>query len=282
MTSWCNTLSSFSFLYLCSFDRLDLLIPHRRTALAQSRSLASIGPSQGRQSWGLGCRDTQILSWRLWGSYEVEGRERVVKCYYNLIMYRKYVRKWWLLKRNTIICTEVTVNGQFYLDKRKKFIQKVLPLKIDTFCEIAWKISEFLGKYALKNGIFLWNCLEKPKFFGPENQIFFDPDPRPQISNQIDASVFNCYIETSNHIFLTEVSHRNPEEILVGRSQPCLQRLHRALGPSTTVLGAMHSVSWNKRQIRWHLDSLPIYYRFKHGHINALSLYLSGQKMAFD
>src|SRR6218665_3785482 len=31
-----------------------------------------------------------------------------------LIMYRKYVRKWLLLKRNGIICPEVAVNGQFF------------------------------------------------------------------------------------------------------------------------------------------------------------------------
>src|SRR6218665_1788806 len=36
-----------------------------------------------------------------------------------LIMYRKYVRKWLLLKRNRIICPEVAVNGQFFAWKIK-------------------------------------------------------------------------------------------------------------------------------------------------------------------
>src|SRR6218665_2225055 len=38
-----------------------------------------------------------------------------------LIMYRKYVRKWLLLKRNRIICPEVAVNGQFFAWKIEFF-----------------------------------------------------------------------------------------------------------------------------------------------------------------
>src|SRR6218665_2264454 len=48
-----------------------------------------------------------------------------------LIMYRKYVRKWLLLKRNRIICPDVAVNGKFFV----------------------WKIEFF-------------NCLKKIKIFG--------------------------------------------------------------------------------------------------------------------
>ena len=38
-----------------------------------------------------------------------------------LIMYRKYVRKWLLLKRNRIICQEIAVNGQFFAWKIEFF-----------------------------------------------------------------------------------------------------------------------------------------------------------------
>src|SRR6218665_330345 len=57
-----------------------------------------------------------------------------------LIMYRKYVRKWLLLKKNRIIWPEVAVNGHFF----------------------AWKIN-FL------------NCLKKSKFseICLQNSIFF-------------------------------------------------------------------------------------------------------------
>ena len=54
-----------------------------------------------------------------------------------LIMYRKYVRKWLLLKRNRIICPEVAVNGLFLLGKSifllpEKFkIFGNLPAKLD-------------------------------------------------------------------------------------------------------------------------------------------------------
>src|SRR6218665_1195308 len=52
-------------------------------------------------------RDPQIL-----GRGVAGGRwSREILLY---IMYRKYVRKWLLLKRNRIICPEVAVNGQFF------------------------------------------------------------------------------------------------------------------------------------------------------------------------
>ena len=37
------------------------------------------------------------------------------------IVYRKYVRKWGLLKRNRIICPEIEVNSQFVPGKSKFF-----------------------------------------------------------------------------------------------------------------------------------------------------------------
>src|SRR6218665_2612721 len=46
------------------------------------------------------------------------GREMLL----YLIMYRKYVRKWLLLKRNRIICPEVAVNGQFFCLENRIFL----------------------------------------------------------------------------------------------------------------------------------------------------------------
>ena len=57
------------------------------------------------------------------------------------IMYRKYVRKWWLLKRNRIICPEVAVNGQFVHGKSKSFVK--LLVKIESFRKFAWRIEFF-------------------------------------------------------------------------------------------------------------------------------------------
>jgi len=104
--------------------------------------LRNIAANHRRQSLGVGCVATPIF----WAG----DRGRVVKYYYNLIMYRKYVKKWILLKRSRIICPEVAVNGQFCLDKRKKrsfgnfclsnrnCLVK-LPEKIGIFGKSAWK-----------------------------------------------------------------------------------------------------------------------------------------------
>src|SRR6218665_3435509 len=61
-----------------------------------------------------------------------------------LIMYRKYVRKWLLLKRNRIFCPEIAVNGQFFALKIKFFelLEKIkifgnLPANSIFFCKIA-------------------------------------------------------------------------------------------------------------------------------------------------
>ena len=70
-------------------------------------------------------------------------------------MYRKYVRKWWLLKRNRIICPEVAVNGQFLPGKSNNFLNCLkLFLKLPPKSENIWK--------------FAW-----------KNRNLFDPDPRP-------------------------------------------------------------------------------------------------------
>jgi len=67
-------------------------------------------------------------------------------------MYRKYVRKWWLLKRNRIICQDVAVNGQFVPGNSK-------------FCLKLIEKSKFFGNLPGKIKIFWWNCLKKSKFF---------------------------------------------------------------------------------------------------------------------
>src|SRR6218665_2667780 len=67
-----------------------------------------------------------LESWR--------GREKLL----YLIMYRKYVLKWLLLKRNRIICPEVAVNGHYFAWKIEflKLSEKIkifgnLPAKLD-------------------------------------------------------------------------------------------------------------------------------------------------------
>ena len=72
-------------------------------------------------------RDPKILGR---GTLGVAGSHGGREILLYLIMYRRYVRKWWLLKRNRIICPEAAVNGQFCLENWN-------------FCEIAWKIEFF-------------------------------------------------------------------------------------------------------------------------------------------
>ena len=110
-------------------------------------------------------------------------------------MYRKYVRKWWLLERNRLICPEAAVNGQF------------LPMKSNYFSENAWKNLSFseiclekskifceikiFRKFAWKNQFFWWNCLKKTKFvrnLPGRNDFFLSRSMTPQISNQIGAT----------------------------------------------------------------------------------------------
>src|SRR6218665_3830136 len=77
---------------------------------------------QGCQSWGL-----RVATPRFWAGGRSEGRRGWLESWTGseillyLIMYRKYVRKWLLLKRNRIICLEVAVNGQFFAWKIEFF-----------------------------------------------------------------------------------------------------------------------------------------------------------------
>jgi len=154
---------------------------------------------QESQSRGLGVATPSDFG--LWG---VAGW--VVKYYYNLIMYRKYVRKWWLLKRNRKMCPEVAVNGQFLPGKSKLFLNC---LKIEIFQKFAWKSrnsskiclekskffknlpawikSKFFVKLSEKNRNFSEIWLEKSKIFWPVSQWRFYIGARgakPQITKK--------------------------------------------------------------------------------------------------
>jgi len=117
-------------------------------------------------------------------------------------MYRKYVRKFWLLKRNGIICPEEAANEPFSPGKSNLFLKlpenrnlkknqifRKLPWKNQNFSNICLQKSKFFEnlpgtvevfwKFAFKNRAFskiAWKirnfskiCLEKSKFCWPES-----------------------------------------------------------------------------------------------------------------
>src|SRR6218665_2452157 len=77
-----------------------------------------------------------------WGSRPPDFGQRGREILY-LIMHRKYVRKWRLLRRNRIICLEVAVNGQFLPGKSIFF---KLPEKIEFFLNLPGKIELLLTR----------------------------------------------------------------------------------------------------------------------------------------
>jgi len=101
-----------------------------------------------------------------------------------LIMYRKYVRKWWLLKRNRIICPKSNCKWAifalkidlFKLSERNWNFSKIclkkwkfsenLPWKIEIFWKFSWKRWIFL-KIPWKNRNFSEICLEKSTLCWP-------------------------------------------------------------------------------------------------------------------
>src|SRR6218665_1423269 len=108
---------------------------------------------QGRQFWGM--RVATPIFWA-GGSCGVAGRVvgrvaggslgswtgREILLY--LIMHRKYVRKWLLLKRNRIIWPEVAVNGHFFAWKsiffnclKKSKFSEICLQNLIFFCKIA-------------------------------------------------------------------------------------------------------------------------------------------------
>ena len=133
---------------------------------------------------------------RFWAGGVVGGRRgswtgRKILLY--LTMYRKYFRKWWLLKRNRIIWPEIAVNSQFLPGKSKfsvkspkesnffseiclenqnflwNYLKKIkifrkFALKNRFLCEIAWKNSKFFGNFSRKSKLFV-KLTKKSKFF---------------------------------------------------------------------------------------------------------------------
>src|SRR6218665_1720211 len=88
-------------------------------------SSGSIGVNPG----GLGGRDPQIsgrgvVGGSQWGSQGGSWESLTGgKILLYLIMYRKYIRKWRLLKRNRIIYPEIGVNRQFLPAKNRHFLK---------------------------------------------------------------------------------------------------------------------------------------------------------------
>jgi len=162
-----------------------------------------------------GSQNPQILcrgSWGGMGSWGGRGSWMGREILSYLIMYRKYVRKWWLLKRNRRICPEVAVSVL------------LLPGKSNSF-KIAWKI-QILWKFAWKID-------------------FFTRIHDPQISNQIDAAGPSHQRETSgkemsggkcldtgmNGCYLIHLS-----VFTTGHASPCM-----FLHPSACVSVLIHS-----------------------------------------
>src|SRR6218665_520754 len=100
-----------------------------RHSFLEASSFFSILPLVDLSSWkrllshcypGASILGLRVATSRFWAGGSLEswtGREILL----YLIMYRNYVRKWLLLKRNRIICQEVAVNGQFFAWKIEFF-----------------------------------------------------------------------------------------------------------------------------------------------------------------
>src|SRR6218665_3227547 len=88
-------------------------------------------------------------------------------------MYRNYVQKWRLLKRNRIICPEIAVNGQFLTGKlnfflnclkKSKFFGNLIE-KIRIVFKFAWKNRNLSQNLPVKIKIFAKNVPVKIKIF---------------------------------------------------------------------------------------------------------------------
>ena len=147
-----------------------------------------------RQSWRVGGSRPH----RFWagGRGKSQGRKgrrgswtgRKILLY--LIMYRKYFQKWWLLKRNRIICPEIAEIANFCLENRyfleicheksefciklpekNRNISQICPEKL-IFLWNCLKQNRNFSEIFLKNWNFLWNCLKKEIQMCPEKSIF--------------------------------------------------------------------------------------------------------------
>src|SRR6218665_1720782 len=128
---------------------------------------------QGRQSWGVGGHDPQILS-----SGGLQGGcGRVVKYYYILSCTESMFESGDFLKRIRIICPKVAVNGQF-LPGQSTFLK--LPEKSKFFGNLpAWKNRNSFVKLPEK--------IEMFRNIAWRNRFFLSVSTTPQISNLIDA-----------------------------------------------------------------------------------------------
>src|SRR6218665_2586473 len=105
---------------MCSVQPIFSVLRHILISKASNLVMSFLNAIQGRQSWGL--RVATPIFWAggrregcRWVVGVVDGSGREILLY--LIMYRKYVRKWLLLKRKRIIWPEVALNGNFWLGK---------------------------------------------------------------------------------------------------------------------------------------------------------------------
>ena len=107
-----------------------------------------------------------------WRQGESWGESRTGREILYLIMYRKYVLKWLLLKRNRNICPEVhvAVNGNFFAWKINFFNclkkSKFSGIRLENsifFCKIAWKDLKFFGNLPVEIEIF-WPGFTTPRF----------------------------------------------------------------------------------------------------------------------
>src|SRR6218665_523817 len=148
------------------------------------------------------------------------GRGRVV---IYRIMYRKYVRKWLLLKINRIIYPEVAGNEQFLPGKSIFFnclknlnsFENLLE-KNRNFSKISLEKPKFVKKICLKNRNFSKICLKnhffvklpgkKSKFLGNlpgKIEILLTRIHDPQISNQIDTAEGNAHFRRCRVLKIT-------------------------------------------------------------------------------
>jgi len=152
-----------------------------------------------------------VRKWRLLKRNRITCPETVVNCQFlpgksnffvklpknrkfSVICLEKSKFLWSYLKKNrnfSEICPEKSIILWNCLKNRN--FSEICLVKSNFFLKLPEKIETF-EKFALKNQFFgLWNCLKKSKFFGnfPRKSKFFDPDPRIQISNQIDAAALD-------------------------------------------------------------------------------------------
>ena len=105
-----------------------------------------------------------------------------------LIMYRKFFRNWWLLKRNRIICSEVALNEHFFPGKsiffknsmKKSICFKILPGKNKLFGNFPGKIDFF-------------KLPEKSKFANNDSEMLLKPILVPKRDIKVSWACIHNY-----------------------------------------------------------------------------------------